>query len=268
METARQGESFPWLERVQVNLPLRGLFGSYGRLAVEWPINPEVGIDAKALDTLRPKHLRFAKEMLEGRRITAHLPFLDLAPGATDPLAAEVVRKRLEKAAIWAVELGATQAVAHLSYNSRIRRDPERYLGHLVENMGPAARVLKEAGAGLALENTIEHEPTILVLARDAMAQAGGGRVGFCLDTGHALAFTNTSLEDWWRAMAPHLIEIHLHDNNGLFDDHLPPGQGKLDWDFIRKRFDQLDPKPVLTLEPHRETHFWASLRGLETVWR
>lgn len=267
MVAARRGESFPWLERVQVNLPLTGLLGRYGKLAVDWPVNPEVGIDAHALDTLGPKDLALAKELLAGRLVSVHLPFMDLNPGVGDPRVAKVVRERLEKAATWAVELGAVQAVAHLSYDWRMYRDMELFVQRLKGNLGPTVEVLKQAGAVLALENTFEHMPDVLVIARHALSEAYGTRVGFCLDPGHTLAFSHTSLEEWWRAFAPHLIELHLHDNDGSFDDHLPPGRGNMDWGFIKDGLAKLEQEVLITLEPHREAHFWASLRGLERVW-
>ena len=33
---------------------------------------------------------------------------------------------------------------------------------------------------------------------------------------------------------APWMVNCHLHDNNGLNDEHLYPGNGSVDWDRIR----------------------------------
>ena len=46
-----------------------------------------------------------------------------------------------------------------------------------------------------------------------------------------------------------------------------PPGSGIVDWSFIAAKLTELPQPPILTLEPHTEAHFWASLRGLERVW-
>lgn len=51
---------------------------------------------------------------------------------------------------------------------------------------------------------------------------------GVCLDTGH------TWLGHHWRRFVdvagPRLVHVHANDNHGQYDDHLPPGDGRLDW--------------------------------------
>ena len=32
------------------------------------------------------------------------------------------------------------------------------------------------------------------------------------------------------RTMLPRLLHTHLHDNHGTHDEHLPPGEGRIDW--------------------------------------
>ncbi|MGI6099911.1 MAG: sugar phosphate isomerase/epimerase [Lentisphaerae bacterium] len=36
--------------------------------------------------------------------------------------------------------------------------------------------------------------------------------------------------DDALATLLPHIVTCHLHDNNGLEDQHLPPGQGTVDW--------------------------------------
>jgi len=74
--------------------------------------------------------------------------------------------------------------------------------------------------------------------------------LGFCFDSGHAnIMETKTDSPEsnangsWglcglpvqWQtgvveAMLPHIVNCHLHDNNGLKDQHNPPGMGTVDW--------------------------------------
>jgi sugar phosphate isomerase/epimerase len=52
--------------------------------------------------------------------------------------------------------------------------------------------------------------------------------LGLVFDSGHAaLGGDPVSVA---QAMLPHLIHTHLHDNNGRRDEHLPPGDGCIDW--------------------------------------
>lgn len=60
--------------------------------------------------------------------------------------------------------------------------------------------------------------------------------VGVCLDTGH------TWLGGSWRRFVEvagaRLTHVHIHDNHGYLDDHLPPGDGVLNWNEIRQSLD------------------------------
>lgn len=267
LAAAEQGRAWPWLERVQVNLPLTYLLGGFRPLVESLSINLEVGLDAQALDSLGPAELEQAKALLAGRRVSAHLPFLDLAPGSADPRVAEVSQERLLAAADWAVQLGAVQAVGHLGYLADVHRNLETFCQRLASRLAPMAARLQAGGCALALENTFEPSPAVLLSARQALLEAGAAQVGFCLDVGHAACFAKLPLSSWWQALGQEIIELHLHDNDGAFDWHLPPGGGCVDWGLVRQRIKSLERPPLLTLEPHREPHLWASLRALEQVW-
>ena len=74
--------------------------------------------------------------------------------------------------------------------------------------------------------------------------------LGFCYDSGHANVmdhgreipdslprrnYAGTGSEPEWEdhaleKMLPHVVNCHLHDNNGYEDQHLLPGWGNIDW--------------------------------------
>jgi len=53
--------------------------------------------------------------------------------------------------------------------------------------------------------------------------------LGVCLDTGHAAL--GQGPKQWIDGLAGRIITLHLHDNDGTADQHLPPGLGVIDWD-------------------------------------
>lgn len=267
LEAAARGPVLSWLPRVQVNMPLRDLLGRYSGLLDALRLNLEVGIDAPALDTLGPADLESALRITGRGRVTAHLPFFDLCPGSADPLIAEASARRLLDAARWAIRLGAVQAVAHLGYWTMLHRQLDEFAQRYARAVAPVARELARAGCAIVLENTMEPGPEPLLACRRALAAESGCPVGLCLDVGHARCFSEQSLETWWEAVSPHLGEMHLHDNDSSDDQHLPVGAGGTDWAWLRARLDELPRQPILTLEPHSESHLWASLRGLQRVW-
>lgn len=261
------GPALPWLDHVQVNMPLRDLMGPYRELAQSNLVNMEIGFDSIALDGFGPDKIAEAKSLMAGRRITAHLPFFDLVPASADPLVAAVAAKRLAKAAELAVEFGAVQAVGHLGYSEVMHRDLDAFSARYAKALAPIAQTLDRGGCRLCLENTLELYIPPLLACRRALAEASGLAIGFCLDTGHVVSFSRTPLQEWWRAFAPDIWEMHLHDNDGSDDLHNPPGSGIVDWGFIKHGLAKLSQPPIFTLEPHNEAKFYASLRGLERVW-
>lgn len=189
LEAAAKGPELPWLERVQVNLPLFDLLGQYRDLATAYPLNFEVGLDWAALDGLDQAGLDEAARLLKGRRLTAHMPFLDLKPGSKDARVCQLASERLEQAARWAVFLQVEQAVLHLGFDPRCEGDPQNFPARLAETMAPAADLLSAAHIALALENTYEHGPELLLATRDLLAARGGGAGGLLPGCGPCAVF-------------------------------------------------------------------------------
>lgn len=59
---------------------------------------------------------------------------------------------------------------------------------------------------------------------------AGEKLFGFCLDVGHALLI-GREIYTTIMEIAPNLVALHIHDNNGITDQHLAPYMGIMDWD-------------------------------------
>lgn len=266
LAAARQGQAFAWIQKVRANVPLGRLLGSYAHL-VDLPLNFEGGLTVRTLQMLEDEGPDRLLAALNGRVITSHFPFINLALASMDPLIVEASVKRMTQAARWAVELGVARAVVHTGFNAIVHRDVEDFAWRLSQGLRPVAERLQEAGIPLALENVFEQDPAPLLASREALRREGCDMVGFCLDVGHAVSFSRTGLDEWFDALGPDVLEMHLHDNNGMEDGHLPIGQGVVDWGLVKRRLEALDWRPRLTIEPHRESHLWASLRGLERVW-
>jgi sugar phosphate isomerase/epimerase len=227
LEAAGRELASGWSRRVQVSLPLVMLLERYQTLVEREGFNLEVGLDFRALDELGHDDLARARALLRGRRVTAHLPFGDLVPGSADPQVRGAAIKRLGQAATFALELGAEQAVLHLGYDQRMHPDPEEYARRAGQALWPTVARLAQGGCRVALETVFEPDPRPLLLARQELEDQGAPGVGFCLDVGHALTFSRTGLPQWWEALAPHILELHLHDNDGQGDWHLPPARGR-----------------------------------------
>lgn len=254
-------------EHVQVNLPIR--FLEHHQLFLDKGLNPEVGLDAIALDSLSADDLaRFIRPFHEqGRTITIHGPFMDLSAGSPDEAIRDVTRRRLEQLLAAARIMRPVAVVCHAGFEEiRYGWIREQWLEHSVETWRPLGEALRDMGSRLVLENVYEQGPAEMAPLLEQLAPSG---VGFCLDTGHHAAFGSAPLASWLSELGPHLAHLHLHDNNGDRDAHLPPGRGSIDftplWQALRRR----ETLPVTTLEPHRREDLAPSLTSLAAtgIW-
>jgi len=49
------------------------------------------------------------------------------------------------------------------------------------------------------------------------------------------------------------MAEIHIHDNHGLTDEHLPPGEGQIDFELLFKLLKRFAPDALWTIEAHSQ---------------
>jgi sugar phosphate isomerase/epimerase len=84
------------------------------------------------------------------------------------------------------------------------------------------------------------------------------------MDIGHQSVFGKAPLSDWIENLAPWIRHLHLHDNHGDFDAHLPLGAGSIDLEPLSALLAACDPFPVITLEPHRQEDLLESIRYLD----
>lgn len=93
-----------------------------------------------------------------------------------------------------------------------------------IEHLRAFARPL---GVKLLLEN-IQNEVTQPQNLLEVLSTGHFKDVGLCLDTGHAHIGNGVQavLEEW----KPFIYSSHIHDNHGLKDEHLWPGDGTIEW--------------------------------------
>ncbi len=255
-------------EQLQVNIPYQMLKEGYLGKFLEYELNPEIGFDAGALDTVSiPEANAIAKQFHQaGHTITLHGPFMDLSPGSPDPDIREVSRKRFDQLASLVPIFKPLTVVCHTGYDhKRYWAMKEQWTANSLEIWEPLAATFVREGTRLMLENVYEKTPLeILPLIENLKPH----NVGFCLDIGHQAVFSTVPLSQWVQSMSRHLQQLHLHDNNGAQDDHWALGLGNIN---IQRLFKDLDSRKIhplaVTLEPHREEDLMPSLEYLKPIW-
>ncbi|HEU0273151.1 MAG TPA: sugar phosphate isomerase/epimerase [Candidatus Udaeobacter sp.] len=109
---------------------------------------------------------------------------------------------------------------------------------HVIDSLNKVAHRCKELGTMCVLENKLPHllfgNTSDILWILDGINTA---EVGACLDTGHA--HLGGDIHKLVHKLSGHLRMIHAHDNSGADDNHLPPGDGKIDWEkFMRDLID------------------------------
>jgi sugar phosphate isomerase/epimerase len=255
-------------KKIQVNIPFTMLHDSYLDRFIKHGLNPEIGIDAVALDRFSLSDFKGVADRLRDcdRTITLHAPFIDLSPGSPDPKVWAVTRNRFEQLLRLVPLFKPKTIVCHAGYDEkRYSFLKEIWAEKSLEVWFWLAESLRDEDAVLMLENVYEHGPDEIRFLFEHLHTHG---VGFCLDTGHQAAFGRSPIETWMEVLGKYVGQLHLHDNNGNRDDHHALGRGTIDFQTLFHRLVIIRKNPpVITLEPHREEHLWPSLDYLEDIW-
>ena len=237
------------------------------RLLARNGVGPEIYFSANVLDSLAPGQAETAAEALHAEGVksaTFHAPFEDLWPGARDEDARKLAVRRLRQAIALAPVFRPRGIVIHGGYNGWIYDfDPNRWFEPARRTFEEILDAAEREGVDLLLENVFDESPAHLLRLREAI---GSKRLGFCCDAGHATLFSDLPVHKWVEAFVPDLRELHVHDNLGRRDDHLPVGEGAINFRGILHAVLDAGASPILTLEPHRREHFHRGLSALRTL--
>ncbi|GAB4362980.1 MAG: sugar phosphate isomerase/epimerase [Deltaproteobacteria bacterium] len=230
-------------------------------------VGPEIYLSAGTLDALIPSRVEAAAAALAAAGIgslTLHGPFEDLSPGARDEEARRLTVRRFREAIGIAGLLRARGVVLHGGYSEWLYDfRPDLWLEPARRTFSEAAEAAERADTNLYLENVFDEVPDHLLRLREAVSSP---RIGFCFDPGHATLFSRLPVQKWVEALAPALGEMHLHDNRGLRDDHLPAGEGTINLRGVVLAARDEGTRPILTVEPHRREHFPRAVDGLRAI--
>ncbi|WP_117237644.1 sugar phosphate isomerase/epimerase family protein [Thermus sediminis] len=198
-------------------------------LAAELGVDLEVNYDLhEVLPLPEPKSLKATGEAL-GVGFTLHLPFVELNPASLIPSVRSLSRERLLRALEFGEALGAKVGVLH---TGRVPLCHPLALALAQEALEETLSALLPLPFPVALENLALSEEDLLKgpeALKDLLLRFP--QYGFCLDVGHALVELGPRGPLLYlEALGDRLLHLHLHDNHGRRDDHLPVGAGSVPW--------------------------------------
>ena len=124
---------------------------------------------------------------------------------------------------------------------------------------GRLAPSLEKYGVKLCIENMFNYDPelrsicptvctTSWEMKDDFKTLAAPDLFTFCLDIGHA-NLTGDTPERMIYDLGEHLETLHVHDNNGLKDQHTCPYHGTINWPGVMKALREVGYKGVFSFE-------------------
>lgn len=235
--------------------------GEYLNFINENRINLEIFFASSHLDKIKKRDIEILLEKLDYKpSLTIHAPFMDLSPGAVDKKIREITVKRFLQVFDVAGALRPKVIVFHSGYEKwKYAHRIDIWLEGSLKTWKPCLMRAADIGTKIAIENIFEDNPTNLRLL---MEKVGSELFGICFDTGHCNLFSRVPLEEWITQLKPYIIELHLHDNNKTFDDHLAIGDGTFDFDTL---FSTLKNKDlVYTVEAHSSEDTIKSIKRLK----
>ncbi len=163
-------------------------------------------------------------------KLVIHAPFSGIAYNYKDCLLKNAVSKRMAMTYRMAQALTPEKMVFHTGFSDFLQRFSleDEWLEAASAFWKEEMKRYSEIGVEIVLENIIESKPDAMI---KLVENVDNPFLGLCLDTGHANLCSDMSLGAWVEAMGSHLKHVHLHDNNGSYDEHLPVGKGNIDFD-------------------------------------
>lgn len=248
---------------LHIHMPLRSL-----KKRLRWllrnRLQPEVACLGNELDNIDHGFLQSAGSRLadEGLQITFHAPFFDLNPGSHDPAIEAITRRRFNQTLDAAESLQAKLIVFHPGYDRwRYDRQPDLWHEQSLSFWPPLLERAEQLECHLTLENIFEESPETLA---KLLNQLDSPWLGHCFDIGHWQLFSATPLEEWFSLLGKHTRHVHLHDNRGKADDHLPIGYGIIDFPELFRQIETLKNAPTMTLEAHTLRELKKSLTAVQ----
>lgn len=229
-------------------------------------VHAEFSFSSNDVDQLKNDELNRIAEAINKIQAssTIHAPFFDLNIASVDKMIRNISYKRLVWALNTAQKLGSTIVVIHPAYGNLDSMNRfDKWFELAAPSLEKLVKKAQELQIKIAFENIYDSCPDYLA---KLCQQFDTDTVGICFDVGHYNIFSETSIYKWLETIGNKIIEVHLHDNDGTYDQHLAIGDGNLNYQPLVEWLNSLPEAsfPALTLEVKQHTHAIKSVNYLK----
>lgn len=200
----------------------------------------------------------------EGIRFTIHAPFSSMNPAEYDPRLRECFIDVLESSIYQAAELGATIEVIHAGLPTIFSNFyPEDATRICAQSLTRLVNYGRSVGVNVVIENGAGQYDIFNTLDKITRLLSQVEQADTCLDFGHACITGEMSR---FITGQPRICHIHVHDNQGKRDEHLPAGRGSIDWREAIGGLKQVGYQGLLVAENHSCAEALESVAYLQQV--
>ena len=223
----------------------------------------ELGYPCEVMDVAFPDYNeKLIMEAYSGSTMNSmHAAFVDINYASNDVKIREISQTRVEKSIESGKKLGVKNVVVHTCCHPVLVN--QSVIDIWCETSAAYLEMLaKRYQVKIFVENSLDINPNLL---KRLMKISDHDFLGVCLDVGHANLST-VPVSVWIEELEPHIGYMHLNDNHGVYDEHLPIGQGNIDWFSLYKQIHRMKEKPITTIEVTRPEDFEISTAYLEEL--
>lgn len=166
---------------------------------------------------------------------TAHLPFYDLKVGSHDRHIEEYSIETIKAGIDISAKLGITRVVAHTGWIPLVPRiTAKKIMSGFLANKTILENYASSKDILISWENVWEKD---FCFFDELLSEQPNTRL--CLDTGHANCFSGFTPLQFIERYGKSIFHVHLHDNKGDEDSHMPIGRGNIDFLAIAENLEK-----------------------------
>lgn len=184
--------------------------------------------------------------------IIVHAAFYDLNGASWNEGARRETVRQYKEAIELAHRIDSKVVVIHLGERSTEIVDTKKSLNQNLKTLRECVNAAEKYGILLALENTGFDESLRLFNKADdiknIIKEISSDNLRVTFDIAHAF-LQKLDLYSWIHALSPYIEHIHIHDNHGVKDEHLPLLMGDIDFTPAFKALREINYNKTFGLE-------------------
>ena len=179
------------------------------------------------LDNFNTLHPKVTQNMEGLKNFSMHGTFDGVSYTTGDQLIFEATRKRFLQNIQAASFHGVERLVFHSAYR-RFFRFHEELTKYFVNTSITFWKDIEQSipdGMTVFIENVEDEDPHVFA---DVIGGIESPKIKCCFDIGHAYVFSPVPLDTWVKVLGSKIGHVHINDNDGKNDSHMPLGKGSM----------------------------------------